>query len=172
MDLSRDYAGQDGRTGSGTQKSTATKTGFLVHKQVYSLYLPLICRKSGKGWQDVLFFFLQWRRLYDINWFNRRGFAIFPPRKMSSCLLKILLTNWNNNRFGSQPKNILRFYLLRRTNMSKKLFFEVFGIIFFVEDCSRQARIMEMVKVIRARCTKVFVPVENNNVLARSQRKF
>jgi hypothetical protein len=87
---------------------------------------------------------------------------------MSSCLLKILLTNWNNDRFGSQPKNILKFYLLRRSNLSKKLF----GIIFFVEDCLRQARIMEMVKVIRARCTKVFVPVENNNVLARSQRKF
>jgi hypothetical protein len=69
-------------------------------------------------------------------------------------------------------ENILKFYLLRRSNMSKKLFSEVLGIIFFVEDCSRQARILEMVKVIRARCTKVFVPVENNNVLARSQRKF
>ena len=83
--------------------------------------------------------------------------------------------------------------------MSKKLFFEVLGIICFVESCLRQApleirewakrvpstsnakkgkfltgqaRILEMVKVIRARCTKVFVPVENNNVLARSQRKF
>jgi len=33
------------RTGSGAQQSSATKTGFLVHKQAYSLYLPLICRK-------------------------------------------------------------------------------------------------------------------------------
>ena len=47
--------------------------------------------------------------------------------------------------------------------MSKKLFFEVLGIVCFVESCLRQARILEMVKVIRARCTKVFVPVENNN---------
>ena len=46
--------------------------------------------------------------------------------------------------------------------MPKKSFFEVLGIVCFVEDCLRQARIILMVKVIRARCTKVFVPVENN----------